>query len=465
MKHLFILLVLCFSFSCSKKETKAPKETITTIEGKIKNTPNQKLKLAYRYFDGKSYIKDSTVTDSVGKFKFSNVYGKGVYLITYNKVNSYFEIILNNEENINFEVDFKEDKSVDVFVLKSQENRLFYDYINYLNSKKELQKELVNKANKSKSQQELENYKSKLTQLDTDIKTFTNSLINTNKDLLVSKFLLANQKIEIPDCNSSLSKEDCNSFRYKYYKSHYWDNYNLKDSSLVRTPILANKINDYLDNITTKVPDSIIKEVDFLIKSTNNSPNMSKLITIFLLNKYAKSKIMGMDKVYVHIANTYYADEKITPWIDDNQRQKILENTKILEPILIGKTLKNFKFKNANGEEISIYDIKGNNTVLFFSAKFNKGEFLNYKKINKKFKDVNVISILENTMLNFKLVSDNGVENISYFMDTDDFEALKIYLNCKKNEYISYLLDENYTINFKMIDAKQIDEIITRKLK
>ena len=123
--------------------------------------------------------------------------------------------------------------------------------------------------------------------------------------------------------------------KWEYYKNHYFDNINLVDSRLLRTPFFYNKVEDYLDKLTVQHPDSIITAVDLLLNKMKPSKENFKNFTVIFLNKYAKSKIVGMDAVYVHIVNNYYATGD-ADWIEQEQLNKILENANTLKPILIG---------------------------------------------------------------------------------------------------------------------------------
>ena len=74
---------------------------------------------------------------------------------------------------------------------------------------------------------------------------------------------------------------------------------------------------------------------------------------------------MGMDAVYVHLVDTYYAKGK-TPWADEEQIKKLMAQAETTRPILIGKIAPNLTFYTEAGQPVSIHGIEAEYTVLFF---------------------------------------------------------------------------------------------------
>src|SRR5690606_20318570 len=108
-------------------------------------------------------------------------------------------------------------------------------------------------------------------------------------------------------------------------QKHYFDNINLTDERLIRTPpVLINKINRFLDQYTIPTPDSINVAIDHILETAKPNYDMFQFLLQNIFNKYAKSKIMSHESVYIHIAQKYYADTVLVDWIDDEQRNKIL---------------------------------------------------------------------------------------------------------------------------------------------
>ena len=154
-------------------------------------------------------------------------------------------------------------------------------------------------------------------------------------------------------------------FQYRYIKSHYWDNINFNDERLIYSPIYHNKLERYFEKIIIKHPDTIIKEADWVLDKVKDTPELFKYTVHYLTNKYERSKIMGMDAVFVHMALNYYTHDKAF-WADSTVIEKIRERAKTLEPLLIGKNAPALTLRDTAGNWIPLYSVNADYTILVF---------------------------------------------------------------------------------------------------
>ena len=125
-------------------------------------------------------------------------------------------------------------------------------------------------------------------------------LISANQDNFFGVFLKALQEVSVPDPPLEADGKPIDAgFRYKYYKSHYFDNFDFTDVRLLRTPFYEQKIMTYIEKVAFQSPDSIIMDVDMLIEGSRSDPQLFRYMLITLFNHFAKSQIMGMDAVYM----------------------------------------------------------------------------------------------------------------------------------------------------------------------
>ena len=47
-------------------------------------------------------------------------------------------------------------------------------------------------------------------------------------------------------------------FAYKDYLAHYWDNIDFSEEGLIRSPIYANKLENYFEKTLVQIPDTLI---------------------------------------------------------------------------------------------------------------------------------------------------------------------------------------------------------------
>ena len=62
----------------------------------------------------------------------------------------------------------------------------------------------------------------------------------------------------------------------------------------------------YLDKMTAKNPDSIIVSANTLIEKAKANEEIFRYVVSHVTSKYERSKIMGMDAVFVNMVENYY---------------------------------------------------------------------------------------------------------------------------------------------------------------
>ena len=96
----------------------------------------------------------------------------------------------------------------------------------------------------------------------------------------------------------------------------------------------------YIKKLTPQIPDSINAAADRFIGKAKANDELFKYAVHYITNKYEKSKIMGMDAVFVHMAEEYYMKGEAF-WVDSTNLAKITERAKTLSPLLLGKVAPN----------------------------------------------------------------------------------------------------------------------------
>ncbi len=450
------------------------------IKAKIDGYNGGKCQLAYRY-EAQMYLEvDSVMMDKKGVvvFKGEEPLKRGIYLVVLPDKN-FFELLIGDEQEITVETD-KENIIKGMEIKGSLDNELFYGFLKFWTQKQEENKKLeaelqilkaIEKPKKS-DEQRIEEINRQLKSNDEAAKAYQIKIAEKNPSIFYAKVLNAMQEIEIPDPPKDPKGNMIDSnFTYKYYKAHFWDNIDLTEDGLVRTPILKNKFNTYMDKLTLQIPDSIIKSVDYLI---NRTPKESELIKYFLanmLNKYANSNIMGMDAVYVHIVDNYYANG-YAYWVDETNLFRIKDRAKSLSPILIGKEAPQMVLKNTEGKYVSMHDVasKHKYTILFFwdpdcghckkaVPKLDKA----FQDLKGKGIDVAIYSacvevedekwkkfVKEKDLHDWIHVAD--IERHSYFRSDYDINSTpKIFI-----------VDQNKKIIAKRLGAEQVEDFILR---
>lgn len=335
----FILLVILTSFF----QLNAQEKTSITIKLKT-NIANSHCLLA-NHFGSQKYKVDSIPLDGKGAGIFKDKKGTikgGIYMFVFPTFgNQYVEIILSGKEkNIELTIDSADFSKVTF--KNSEENDLFYSDVRYLGPYQREVTTLSEEYKTTKDSIRKKELETKLIAKEKELLDRRLQVINTKGHTFYSKILNLMRDIDVPEAPKKADGSSDPDFKYYYFKNHYWDFTDFNDDRLLYTPIFENKFKYYFDKLVIKHPDTLKKEVNYVInKIKDNNSDMMRFCLPTLLNDYANSKIMGQDALYVHIVKSFYATGK-APWTDSATIQKMINDADDLDPVLIGKTAPNF---------------------------------------------------------------------------------------------------------------------------
>lgn len=298
------------------------------------------------HFGKQKYKVDSILLDKSGSAYYIDKDKKvkgGIYMLVFPTAgNQYVELIISGSEK-NIEIQVDSSNFANVKVLNSKENEVFYNDVKYLEP---YAKEMGQLSNQYKAEADEKKKKALETQIRAKEKELINrrmSAINTFPNLCYSNILRLMRDIDIPEPTPGSDGKVDSTFKYWYFKNHYWDYTDFNDDRLLFTPIFEDKFKYYFEQLIIKHPDTIKKECDLVLsKIKNPNSDMMRYCLASLLNDYANSKIMGQDALYVYLVDNYYAKGK-APWTDSADIKKMMNDADDLRDLLIGKTAKDFK--------------------------------------------------------------------------------------------------------------------------
>lgn len=310
------------------------------------------------YFNNTFSVQDTGIIDSNGKLILEGPRSlpQGLYLV-YLSPSLRFDIIIGEDQQFKIKTDSL-DFIKNAIISGSEENEVFYEYQKFIAEKRKisdnLHERLSNTQNKKDSTQIR---KEEIETINQEVKKYIEDITEKHSDLFISKFLLAMKEIDLPDSLNESS--DNTSLRVRYIKDHYWDYFDLSDVRMLRTPLYEDKLKNYLENWVYPVPDSIYKEVDFLIEKSRSDTLLFKYMLITLFNHYARSKYVGMDAIYLYIGDKYYIPEAW--WADEQFKTDLKERIKKQSPLLIGKLAPDLQLVSVDPDH---FKIAANDTVL-----------------------------------------------------------------------------------------------------
>lgn len=460
MRKNFVLFIICLS-TCFSKLLAGGFEIKINVKG-VKDTTCQ---LAY-YFGDKQYIKDSARVDKNGNmvFKGDQELPGGIYLaVMPNK--KYFELIVDKEQKFSMETDTL-DYINNMKVKNSKDNEVFYSYLKWISVKgneiEKLKKEMdLVKDNETRTKE----IKDRQIAIDKEVKEYKNNLIKENPNLLLAKIFEASTDPEIPEIPILSNGKKDSTFAYRYYKAHYFDNVDMKDDRLLRSPIFGNKIKQYIEKLTPQIPDSINASADRMISLTNPTSDIFKYLVYYITNTYEKSNVMGMDAVFIYMAKNYYLSGKAF-WVEEAQQEKICDRVKALDPCLIGRKANNMHLLKNDFHPIALSDIKTKYTIVYFwdpscghcqKVTPKLKEFYDSKRKELDFEVLGVYIEADTTEW-FKYIKEKELNWINA-ADLLGKAQFRKYYDIYSTP-VAYLLDNEKRIIAKRIEVEQLEDFI-----
>lgn len=448
--------------------------------------------LAHYFGSAKTVIPDDTVRldhQGVGVFKHPKTLGEGMYLIIFSP-SKYFDMLMGNNQTMAIEGDSTNFLRTLKFT-GSPENKAFYDYLNQVTDKGKLARHLFERKKNSTNTAQKDSITKALEAMNTDMMAYIKSLKTDHPTWFFSAWLKSLDEISIPDFQRDAQGKVLDSmYQARFYRAHYFDNFDYTDSRLLRTVFYEQKIKSYLENAIPPMPDTISMEVDKMLEKVRNNSELFRYLLGTLFNQYAASQIMGQDAVVASIAEKWYIP--YATWASKESIEKLKTEVARIKPNILGKqapaidlievTTDHFLAAKADtaiksdvhiGSLITLNSIKAKYLILAFwesdCGHCQKEIPILYDTIyqNLKAKDVKVVAV--------HMVG--SVEGKRKWVDFVNDHHLYGWINATPgnldykdlyNVYTTptiYILDENKKILAKKIGVHQAEEIINADIK
>ena len=367
MKKLFLLIasVICFSAIAQTNSGHA-------IDFKVKGLKDTTAYLGF-YFAEQTYIQDTARVNGHGEFSFTGkkALPQGSYFLVLNK-SKLIDIMVGPNQHFSVETDTAGLRRAAgrVTIKNDIDNKLYYEnlvHIAELGKKAEPYVKIMrdtilkDEAKKKEAQEALKKFNE-------EAQTYQDKIIAEHPETMTARLFKTTKQIVIPDAPKRADGSIDSLFQLKYYREHYFDNFDLSDDALIRIeqPFYKKKVNEYLDKLYTQHPDSIEKAITKLVSKAKKNPETYKFLMITITAKYGTPEYMGMDEVFVWLYYTYYATGEMDYWASEKHKKNLKEFADNYCKSLIGKTGPNLMMQDANFQPKSMYDIKTKYTILYF---------------------------------------------------------------------------------------------------
>jgi len=358
MKHFFSIVFISFIFSSLWAQT-----NVCNLKFNIKGLQNSEAIFAYHFVD-EVYLQDSLRFDAngVAEFKSNQKLPQGMYMVVLPN-EEYFDFFITDNQLFEIETTL-ENPTQNIAFTHSDDNVVFYQFQHFMSKKSAEAAQLRAKKQKETNEKELKNIEKQFEAINKEVIDFQNTFISKNKGSFVANFVKLTMEVNLPEqAKKNKEEADDSRFKYHYYREHYFDNILFTDARLLRTPLYIPKIMSYITEIIPQHPDTVIAEVDKLMKKCEITPEIYKAVLGGIQNYYNQSKIVIHEKVFVHLAKNYYLAGK-TPWSSEEYLNKLKIRIEQIEYCLVGNTAKDIVMVRIPNDTSQYKDFKGLLNVL-----------------------------------------------------------------------------------------------------
>ncbi|MDI9356544.1 MAG: redoxin domain-containing protein [Chitinophagaceae bacterium] len=319
--------------------------------------------LGYHFADQK-YAVDTVITDEMGKVVF---YGDtelkpGMYFL-YNPNEIWFDFIVKEQD---FSLTFsKKELYKDLEVKNSLENELFKEFQLQMLAANILKDSILKSFKQTSKKEDTIAAQKKLIDIEKEVSNNRKSIIKKAPNSLVANILMLMERPEPPDYKEIKDTDKRRTAQLQYYKNHFLDNIHFKDIGLLRTPLLKVTVEEFFDKVVVPHPDTILYYCDKIIRESEFDAELFRFWLVTFFNKYEKSDIMGMEVIWVTLAEKYYLTGK-ADWLKPEDLTNLQEEVDFLRPNLIGKIAPRLHLLDTALNPLYLEQMNAKYMVLFF---------------------------------------------------------------------------------------------------
>lgn len=360
MRPLLILSFLLFSSASIAQQA-------YNLQFKITGLRDTTVLLGF-YYGESTYVKDTARVNSKGEFAFD---GKeplkhGVYFLVLDKTRI-FEMVISTSQKFKMETSTA-DYVKNMKVTGDIDNKIFFENMVFnMEMHKEAEPHIAVMKDSTLNEDQKKSAREEYEKINAKVLAYHDKVIKEHPGTMTSKIFLSGKPVKVPEPPKREDGSIDSTFQLRWYRQHFFDDFNLADDALLRMPrpVYKEKISEYLDKLYAPQPDTVSKAIDYIVSKAKPNKDAYQYIVLTLILKYQTPEIMGMDGVFVHLYDKYFATGEVDYWANDKFKKNVKEYADRLRKSLVGLKGPNLIMQDANFQKRSMYDIKNKYTILF----------------------------------------------------------------------------------------------------
>ncbi|HET9486760.1 MAG TPA: thioredoxin-like domain-containing protein [Chryseosolibacter sp.] len=454
-----ILLVSASAFS----------QTGYNIRFKVDGLKDTTAYLGY-YYGESTFVKDTAKVNHKGEFAFDGKQAlpQGVYFLVLNKTRI-FELVVGQDQNFTLQTSTS-DYVKNMQVTDDVDNRLFFENMVFnMERHKEAEPFIKTIQDSTLAEDQKKTARENFMKINEKVLAYQDKIIQEHPGTLTARIFKASKAIKIPDPPKRTDGSIDSTFQLRWYREHFFDYFDLADDALIRMPrpIYQEKINEYLDKLYAPQADTLKRALNLIISKAKKNQETYKYAVWVAVLKFQNPEIMGLDEVFVHLNDKYFASGEMNFWANTQMRKNLSDHADRLRKSLIGQKGANLIMQDINLKPRALYDIRKKYTVLYIfdpdcgSCKKETPKLVDFYT-RKKF-DVEVYAVSADTSMvkmrnyikemNMKWITVNGPRTyVGPYQDLYDASTTPTL----------YVLDNQKKIIGKKIPAEKLEDFLTQ---
>ena len=454
----FFLIVFMYTIGVAQSGHK--------LEINIKNYNSTELILAQEFLN-RYPVVDTLIANSPGKFIHSSdeALPAGVYIAVLLPENEFVSFIVDtDDQHFTVEADANNLYAPTAFS-NSKYNPIYSDYVKFSNEQVNALNAFNSRLQESPDQATDTDLRAKFAMKLKELVDQRQTFINKAPNSLAAQ--LMKLEIETPIPSYSGSEEEIIDKKYAFRIDHYFDHVDLADDRLLNSEALFNKVFFYLNQLVPQTIVSINAHIDEVLNRMGPGSQNFKFFLDHIMLEFASSDFIGMDAVYVHVVDQYYA-KGMAPWVAEEDLSEMLEDVRRRKPLLLGNPAPMIDMELQDGTPIALYDVEAPVTLLYLwqpncshckaSVPYMKDFWEKYKSTGLKI-FAGCTKVGTKTADCWKYIEENGLQEWIQTVDTDLSSRFVQKYMAEKTPKL-FILDADKKIILKDFNADQLEEIL-----
>jgi thiol-disulfide isomerase/thioredoxin len=359
---------------------------------------------------------------------------------------------------------------------------LFFQYQNYISLRGREIEDAKKQLAASKTKADSTKWTDIIVKADKEIQQYRQELITKNPDATISALLKAMKHPEVPPAAQHPGGKYDSAFASRYFKDHYWEDTWFFDERLARTPFFEEKLDEYFATMIYPHPDSVIKELDWMLAYATANDEMQRFLLVKFINRYLNPQYMWEDKVYAHLFEKYFSQKEYT-WLNEKGKKTIFDRYYSIAGNLFGSTAADIELPDSSGKIKNLYSVTNPYTVVVFwdptcgHCKETLPRIDSIYRAKWKASNVKIYAVSKETdgtrkdwMTFIGQHRLDGWDHVYYSKEANDLRVknnIASYYQLYDVQVVPtlYLLDKDKSILAKKIPFDQIDKVLDFKLK